>query len=437
MKPETTEALRQGNWSKASKELVQWLRTNSQDDKAVYNLIVCYMKLNRLKDARAVMEEEGAKLDMDDRLALQEELDNARPVRKPRTAPKPKVKEVKAPELDKGGNPIQEKTKTKDGQITDLAWFKSDTKLDSVIGLLKVKQKLKKNIIGPMINPKLYKRIGAATSGGVILYGPPGTGKTLLARACAGEVGGQILLVRISEIVSKYMGDSGKNISRIFEEARKSTVPSLIFIDELDAIAQKREGTVETTTAPEERRIIDNFLTEIDGIGKNNQGVFCLGATNEPWALDEAFTRSGRFSKKIYCGPPGTNDRISLFKFYVKGKKIAKKINYLKLALLTFGRSPADIRQVCEDAATSKAHDIQFLSMPETEITTNDLAEQIKELGETPMLFSWYANTLEKLRNIPPEQLNQYQELKKDIEFWTAKGPARLKLYRAIAAGLH
>jgi SpoVK/Ycf46/Vps4 family AAA+-type ATPase len=410
------ELLREEKWLEAIPHLVDDLNHGTDKATSSYNLVVCYIKIKQYRRALRILKSYGRMMPQNDRLVLEEEL-------KSTEAQEALGRKKEVHKKDDA------KTEIADGQVQKFGWFKSTTKFDEVIGLKKVKKDLLRKVIGPMTKPDIYKRVGAVTSGGIILYGPPGTGKTLLARACAGEAGGKMLNAKISEVVSKFQGESSKNIATLFAQARDQG-PALIFIDELDSVAQKRENTAEATTGPEERRIIDTFLTEIDGVGKDNKGVFALGASNMPWAMDEAFVRAGRFGKSIYVGPPNRKDRSDLFKFYLKGK-MSRNINYLKLSLATFGFTPADIMNICDEAASKKAAGIAFDNKKETPITTSDLMKEVN-LVKTPMLFSWYSNTLEELRKLSPEKIAQYPELKADIKRYYAQGKSTSKLLKLI-----
>lgn len=417
MQQQTALALKEGRWAAAIGLLEQELvEENPEAGTVAYNLCVAYLKLNKYQEAEQIVQRYITQM----RDLPSQDIEQIR-------------KEIKQMKPHQPRKPKDEsKTVSVDGQIKSMGWFTSTTKFSDVIGLKKAKAELNEKVIGAMQNPELYARYGAATKGGIILYGPPGTGKTLLARASAGEAGGQMLLAHTKDIISKFMGDSNKNFSTLFDEARKKS-PAMIFIDEIDGAAQKRESAGESmTTGPEERRIIEGFLTEMDGIGKNNKGVFVLGASNIPWAIDEAFLRNGRFGKKIYVGSPNTKDRVAMFRFYLKNKKI-KKISYWKLGLLTFGMTGADIAAITENAATRKAALTHFNKAEETPITTMQLISQIRAIGK-PTLLSWYAQTSLELKKQPAETANQYAELQKDIAFWEKNGKIRIIMYKIIAS---
>jgi SpoVK/Ycf46/Vps4 family AAA+-type ATPase len=388
----------------------------------VYNLIACQMKVKDYAGAEGTYKQYGKYLNPDELLEIAKEL-------KART--KKAKKEATTVKTEGGKKDLPTKTKSVDGSVKEFGWFKSDTKFSDVIGLDRVKAKLNEKLIGAMVNPELYARYGGAQSGGIMMYGSPGCGKSLLARAVCGESGGHMLIVNISEVISKYMGSSSSNLSLIFSQARDNT-PALIFIDEIDSVAQSRAGTADTTTSPEERRILDTFLTELDGVQKNNKGVFILASSNIPWVCDSAFLRSGRIGKSVYINSPILKDRVNLFKFYMKNKN-HKKISYTKLGFLSFGFSCSDISTICENAATRKAAATHFYGKKETPITTRDLISQILEMGR-PTLPPWFQETAIELKKLPSEKANQYAELRNEITFWEKGGKQRLLLYKIIGS---
>jgi len=213
-------------------------------------------------------------------------------------------------------------TRIKKGEIMSLGFFDSATRFTDVIGLGQVKKYLQKSIIYQIKHPEVYKKLGAELKAGAIFYGPPGTGKTLLARAVAGEVGGRMLIVRLPDIINKFAGDSEKNIKKVFEEAKRKK-PSIVFIDEIDGIGQKRENADnDVGQGALAHNVITTLLSELDGITKDMEGIYTIGTTNRPWALDEALTRSGRISDRIYIPLPKFKDRKALFQYYLKSMPI-------------------------------------------------------------------------------------------------------------------
>ena len=415
MEEATQKLLDAQRWREAIPCLIEELDRAPEDQTLTYNLIACYLNLKDYKNAKKALSFADS-LNEKDIKKLEDELEKIKP--KPSIQKPPKVKER-----------YSTRTETAEGLVKQFGWTTPTITFNDVIGLNKVKKEIRDKIIGPMLNPDLYRRMGSTTSNAVILYGPPGSGKTMLAKAVAGEAKSKLLIARSSDLISRFQGDSSRNIAKLMETGREKA-PAIIFIDELDALAQKRSNAEGSTTGPEERRILDTFLTELDGAGRDNSSLFVLGASNVPWDIDVAFRRSGRFSRSIYVSPPTQRDRMKLFEYYMRNKSKGN-LNYLKLAMLTSGYTGADINAVCDEAASQKASAVQFEGKPETPITTDDIARQIKKLPE-PTLFEFYSTALEQLRNMPAEQQNQYPALKKDIITYYSKGKARAKVSRLL-----
>ena len=178
----------------------------------------------------------------------------------------------------------------KDSEIPNISF-------SDVAGLEDVKQTIRMRMINPLKYPDKYKMYNKKTGGGVLLYGPPGTGKTMIAKAIANEVGAKFFAVKGSDIVSKWVGESEKNINTLFETARKADL-AIIFIDEMDSLFAQRGND-----SHNDKRV-NEFLQQIDGFIGQAQNILLLGATNRPWDIDSAAVRSGRFSEKIYVPLP-------------------------------------------------------------------------------------------------------------------------------------
>src|SRR3989339_386719 len=186
----------------------------------------------------------------------------------------------------------------------------------------------------------IFERLGVEPPKGVLLYGPPGTGKTLLAKAVANESEANFILLNGPEIMSKFYGESEKKIRDIFDEAEK-TAPTIIFIDELDAIAPKREevhGEVE-------RRVVSQILTMMDGL-KARGKVIVVGATNRVNAIDPALRRPGRFDREIEIGVPNKEGRLAILKIHTRGMPLTKDVDLVKLAQVTHGFVGADLESL-------------------------------------------------------------------------------------------
>jgi tetratricopeptide (TPR) repeat protein len=172
-------------------------------------------------------------------------------------------------------------------------------KFSDVGGMENIKEEIRLKIIYPLQSPDIYKAYGKKTGGGVLLYGPPGCGKTLVSRATAGEIKANFISIGLHQILDMYVGNSEKNLHEIFELARKH-VPSILFIDEIDAMAANRADLRHSAS----RTVINQFLAEMDGGINSNEGVLILGATNAPWSIDAAFRRPGRFDRMIFVPTP-------------------------------------------------------------------------------------------------------------------------------------
>ncbi|MEM0149897.1 MAG: AAA family ATPase, partial [Candidatus Micrarchaeaceae archaeon] len=201
-------------------------------------------------------------------------------------------------------NETEETTVIEEGQIKKLPFYKSKIKFDSVIGLKKAKQYLRDNIMLAIIRPDLFKKYGKKMGVGLLLYGPPGTGKTHIINAVGGEAGANVIIARINQIVDMYTGNTEKNLHAVFEQARKNT-PCIIVFDELDALGVKRGGSgSEGGESSAMRLAVNQFLVEMNGVEANPEGIYVIGTTNQPWDIDPALKRSGRFSDTLYIGPP-------------------------------------------------------------------------------------------------------------------------------------
>lgn len=212
-------------------------------------------------------------------------------------------------------------------------------------GMEELKEQLKLNIIYPMQKPEIYEAYGKRVGGGILLYGPPGCGKTHLARAVAGELGASFFSVGLNDILDMYIGVSERNLSDLFGMAR-SKAPSVLFIDEIDALGAKRGSSNSTNM----KTMTTHFLTEMDGINSNNDKLLVLGATNEPWSVDSAFRRPGRFDRVIFVPPPDDKARAEILKIHSRGKNVDPTVPWDKLSSQMEHFSGADIRQVVEQA---------------------------------------------------------------------------------------
>ena len=212
-------------------------------------------------------------------------------------------------------------------------------------GLEDVKREIIEAVEWPLKFPEKFKKFGIRPPKGVLLFGPPGTGKTLIAKAVANETQANFISVKGSELLSKWLGESEKAVRKIFRKARQ-VAPSIIFFDEIDAIAQLR-GVDEGSRAVE--RVLNQILTEMDGL-EELQGVMVIGATNRPDILDPALLRPGRFDRLVYVRPPDKKSRVAIFKIHTKDMPLADDVDIDVLAELTEGYVGADIEAICREA---------------------------------------------------------------------------------------
>lgn len=215
-----------------------------------------------------------------------------------------------------------------------------------VAGLDDVKEEIKNKLIYPYKYPEKAEKFGVKSGGGILLHGPPGTGKTFIAKAVANEVDAVFFSVKPSEIMSKWVGEAEQNIEKLFSAARKCD-KAVIFIDEVDALIPKRRSSGSSVM----QRVVPQILAELEGIDTSNENLLFIGATNEPWSIDPAALRPGRFDEKVYVPPPDFEARKRIFELNLKDKPLSEDIDFAKLAELTNGYSGADIRQICLKAS--------------------------------------------------------------------------------------
>ena len=219
------------------------------------------------------------------------------------------------------------------------------TTYEDIGGLHEEIQRIREMVELPLRHPELFQRLGIRPPQGVLLHGPPGCGKTLLARAVANESEANFFPVNGPEIMNKFYGGSEQNVRDIFQQAQKN-LPSIIFIDELDAIAPKR-GEV---TGEVERRVVAQLLASMDGL-TGRQNVIVIGATNRPDALDPALRRPGRFDREIEIGVPDKKGRHEILQIHTRGMPLAKDVNLKKLTDMMHGYTGADLAGLCRETA--------------------------------------------------------------------------------------
>lgn len=220
-----------------------------------------------------------------------------------------------------------------------------DVGYDDIGGCRKQMAQIREMIELPLRHPTLFKNLGVKPPRGVLLYGPPGSGKTLIARAVANETGAFFFLINGPEIMSKMAGEAESNLRKAFEEAEKNS-PAIIFIDEIDSIAPKRDKV----SGEVERRVVSQLLTLMDGIKSRGQ-VIVIAATNRPNSIDQALRRFGRFDREIDIGVPDEIGRMEILRIHTKNMKLAPDVDLTGIAKETHGFVGADMAQLCTEAA--------------------------------------------------------------------------------------
>jgi SpoVK/Ycf46/Vps4 family AAA+-type ATPase len=250
-------------------------------------------------------------------------------------------------------------------------------------GMDDVKDTIRMQIITPFLKPELFKQFGKKVQGGIMLYGPPGCGKTFIARATAGECQAHFFNIAIHDILDMYIGESEKNLHSLFEQARRKA-PSVIFIDELDALGGKRsDGTSRSLMS-----LTNQLLNEMDGFASNNENILIMGATNSPWLVDSALKRPGRFGRTLFVPPPDAAGRAEILKCHLSDKPI-EAIDYLKLAKQLDRFSGADIMALVE-LATEQAILETMKSGTTQPISQKHLEQAAKKLNATTL--EWLAS---------------------------------------------
>ncbi len=249
-------------------------------------------------------------------------------------------------------------------------------------GMENVKEEIRLKIIYPLTHPEVYKAYGKQAGGGILMYGPPGCGKTHLARATAGEVKAGFIAVGISDVLDMWIGQSERNLHEIFEQARASK-PCVLFFDEVDALGASRTDMRQSAG----RQLINQFLSELDGVQYSNEGVLILAATNAPWHLDSAFRRPGRFDRIIFVPPPDDVARAEILRLHTRGKPLADP-DFEHAGKKLDGFSGADLKAVVDVAIEEKLREAMKTGKP-APLTTKDLLNAAKK--QKPSTKEWFA----------------------------------------------
>jgi SpoVK/Ycf46/Vps4 family AAA+-type ATPase len=292
---------------------------------------------------------------------------------------------------------------------------KPNMSFDDVAGMSKMKEEIRKSIVYPMRDPELARKYGKLGGGGILMYGPPGCGKTFIVKAAAGECKSGFINAKLSDLLDMYVGNTEKNIHKVFELGRKNT-PCLLFFDEVDAIGGRRD---QGEGAQYLKMAVNQMLYEMDGVEANNSNMLIIAATNAPWDVDPALRRSGRFSKTIYIPEPDYESRKAIFKMHAKKRPCAPFIPFALLAIASTGYASADHKAIVDEAATlpwmeafmgvrKKADDLSKKGMAADQ--AEDLAK--KQITQRVITLGDFVASLSKKRSsLPP----WYEQAKKQI----------------------
>jgi transitional endoplasmic reticulum ATPase len=285
---------------------------------------------------------------------------------------------------------------------------------EDIGGLEDEVKKIREMVELPLKNPEIFERLGVEPPKGVLLHGPPGTGKTLLAKAVATESDANFILVNGPELTSKFYGETEKRIRDLFEDAEKNA-PSIIFIDEIDAMAPKREETYGEV----ERRMVSQLLTMMDGL-KSRGKVIVIGATNRPNSLDPALRRPGRFDREISIGVPNKKGRLKVLQIHTRNMPLTKDVNLEKLSEITHGFVGADLEALAKEAAMSVLRKVlPDLRMKKGEPLSTHILSKLKVTDED------FRNAL---RSVRPSALREVLVEAPNIEWKDIGGLENLKL---------
>ncbi|MDP3733848.1 MAG: CDC48 family AAA ATPase, partial [Nanoarchaeota archaeon] len=281
---------------------------------------------------------------------------------------------------------------------------------EDIGGLGEEIKKVREMIELPLKHPEIFEKLGIEAPKGVLLHGPPGTGKTLLAKAVASETNSHFILINGPEVISKFYGESEANLRKKFEEAEQNA-PSIIFFDEIDAIATKREET----KGDVEKRVVAQLLGLMDGL-KSRGKVIVIAATNIPNLLDTALRRPGRFDREIEIGVPSKEGRLEILKIHTRNMPFAKDVNLKEIAKVTHGFVGADLNSLAKEAAMMVLRRI----LPELKVEGIDDGEAIpKEILEKLMIT--HKDFLEALKLVRPSAMREVLVETPDVN-WTDIG---------------
>jgi SpoVK/Ycf46/Vps4 family AAA+-type ATPase len=267
-------------------------------------------------------------------------------------------------------------------------------RLEDVGGLDDVKARLDRSFLKPLRNPELREQFGKRLRGGLLLWGPPGCGKTFIARAIAGELGANFYAVGLAQVLDMWVGNSERNIASVFDVAREHA-PCVLFFDEIDALGRKRSQIGPGSGAM--RGVVNQLLSEMDGIGPTNDGVFLLAASNHPWDVDSALLRPGRFDRMLLVLPPDRPAREAILRTHLRGRPQAD-LDLARIAKRTDGWSGADLALICEQATESamdaslEAGEVRPITQADLDQAAGSVRPSIKSWMETAKNYATFSN---------------------------------------------
>ena len=283
---------------------------------------------------------------------------------------------------------------------------------DELGGLKHEVLKIREMVELPMRHPELFEKIGVEAPKGVLLYGPPGTGKTLLAKAVAGETNAHFISLSGPEIMGKYYGESEEKIREIFSQAEENS-PSIIFIDEIDSIAPKRDEV----SGEVEKRIVSQLLTLMDGM-KSRGKVVVIAATNRPDSIDPALRRPGRFDREIEIGIPDTEGRFDILSIHTRGMPIDEKVDLKQISKITHGFVGADLEILSKEAAMRSLRRI----LPEIDLDEEKISSEVLQ-----KILITSEDFRDALKEVRPSALREVQVQVPDVSWDDVGGLDKLK----------
>jgi len=372
-----------GNFENCEKHLYEIIDIDSSDKEAKYELANCFYKQGKTPAAEVLLEEIVrnsneiryiellcyCQLSQENYIDAQESYKDILTIN-PSYTNEDFDRKLKVPSSQVGDDDF-----TDNDAISFMK--KPNVSFADIGGMQGVKNEIALKIIKPLEHKELYKAYGKKIGGGILLYGPPGCGKTHIARATAGEINANFINVGINEILDMWVGSSERNLHEIFETARQNT-PCVIFIDEIDALGANRNDVNKTAG----RTVINQFLSELDGIDTDNDGI------DAPWYLDPAFRRPGRFDRIIFVSPPDIEARQEIFNIQLKDKPI-ETIDYTSLAKSAKEFSGADIQATIDVAIERKLEDSFKDGIPRP-LTTKDILAAIKKMKSSTK--EWFSS---------------------------------------------